>query len=466
MAGRCPEHLEAEFIADVLSGMKTKHLAKKYGRVRRTISEWKRRLREAGRLADGRQKGGDTLRFREVGGNYAEASSQGNRIQTLEQLLSAAHVDLDTWQVKDWGVKKWEVGAKIKLADIQYDQGKADGWIQHRGLGVKDLWSVWAKFIRREPVAIQPAIQPIDIGRTWHQPKAPEQIAGRALIAADAQFGFEWEPPQWRLNPFHDREALDLLLQIATDAQPDIIELLGDWQDLTIWTDRWARLPKFYGTTQPALLECAWWLGHLREACPNAVIRYHMGNHEQRMDTATATHLREACELKPADGIDLPPAMSIRNLLGLDSLGIKWVGGYPDDITWLGDAVRVQHGHIARKKPLSSVTELLKQGKAHQICGHIHRDEMVSESYKDDDGRMYQRTGYCPGALCRIDGTVPGSSIRHNWRQGIGVVDWSGRNVNITHIPINGGRAIWDSRVYEARDRRDNLRADLSKWNW
>jgi len=52
MAGRCPEHLEAEFCADVLAGMSEQRLARKYKRVRRTISEWKRKLRDAGTLQD------------------------------------------------------------------------------------------------------------------------------------------------------------------------------------------------------------------------------------------------------------------------------------------------------------------------------------------------------------------------------------------------------------------------------
>jgi len=50
MAGRCPEHLEAQFVADVQSGMTGKQLADKYSRTERTIAEWKRKLRVAGEL--------------------------------------------------------------------------------------------------------------------------------------------------------------------------------------------------------------------------------------------------------------------------------------------------------------------------------------------------------------------------------------------------------------------------------
>ena len=54
MAGRCPEHLEAGFITDVLSGMTDKQLSEKYARVIRTMTEWKRKLRDAGKLPDPR----------------------------------------------------------------------------------------------------------------------------------------------------------------------------------------------------------------------------------------------------------------------------------------------------------------------------------------------------------------------------------------------------------------------------
>ena len=50
MAGRCPSDLEAEFIRDVQAGLTLRKLAGKHGVVPRTISEWKRKLRDAGKL--------------------------------------------------------------------------------------------------------------------------------------------------------------------------------------------------------------------------------------------------------------------------------------------------------------------------------------------------------------------------------------------------------------------------------
>ena len=52
MAGRCPDELEARFLADVSAGLTGPQLATKYERVERTITEWKRKLRDEGKLHD------------------------------------------------------------------------------------------------------------------------------------------------------------------------------------------------------------------------------------------------------------------------------------------------------------------------------------------------------------------------------------------------------------------------------
>lgn len=48
----------------------------------------------------------------DYGEKKGQLASLSSRIRTLEQLLRAAKVDLDTWQVDRYVVNKWEVGAK------------------------------------------------------------------------------------------------------------------------------------------------------------------------------------------------------------------------------------------------------------------------------------------------------------------------------------------------------------------
>jgi hypothetical protein len=73
---------------------------------------------------------------------------------------------------------------------------------------------------------------------------------------------------------------------------------------------------------------------------------------------------------------------------------------------------------------------------------------------------------YCPGCVCRIDGAVPGKRKAMNWQQGFALVDVWGDDFTIYDVEVRQGRAVWGGRVYEARDRVEDLRRDLPEWNW
>jgi len=170
--------------------------------------------------------------------------------------------------------------------------------------------------------------------------------------------------------------------------------------------------------------------------------------------------------LQAVDEVDLLPAMSVERLLALHRLGIQWIGNYPDDKSWLGEHILVSHGDIARTKPLATITETLRQGRCHRIVGHIHRDELVSEMREMPGGKTKQITGYCPGCACHVDGRLPGSTSSSNWRQGIGIIEWSGPYITVTHIPIYNGVAVWQGRELRARDWVGPLRQAYPDWNW
>ena len=50
--------------------------------------------------------------------NRATVESKSPRIKTLDQLLEACEVDLETWRVDHYILNKWEVGAKQKLGHL------------------------------------------------------------------------------------------------------------------------------------------------------------------------------------------------------------------------------------------------------------------------------------------------------------------------------------------------------------
>ena len=184
------------------------------------------------------------------------------------------------------------------------------------------------------------------------------------------------------------------------------------------------------------------------------------------MENTLVNHMREACNLKAVDEVDLPPSMSVPKLLSLHKMDIDWVGGYPDDISWLGEHIQVSHGNIARIKPLATVTDTVNQGRYHRVVGHTHRDEMVSELRLMSDGSLKRVVGYCRGCACHVDGRIPGSTTNSNWRQGFGIIEWSGEHISITHIPVNDAVAIQNRQRFEARDWVGPLKEAEPKWNW
>jgi hypothetical protein len=183
------------------------------------------------------------------------------------------------------------------------------------------------------------------------------------------------------------------------------------------------------------------------------------------MKDAIMTHLRAAYGLRAADEFELPPALSPQRLLALHALGVEWVGEYPNDASWLGDSLKLHHGDVAKAVPGATARGIVEKSDVSVIFGHIHRKERVSRTLHVRDS---QRTimAYCPGCVCRIDGAVPGKRKAMNWQQGFALVDVWGDDFTIYDVEVRQGRAVWGGRVYEARDRVEDLRRDLPEWNW
>lgn len=400
-------------------------------------------------------------------GNYAEAKAQAVDIRSLEQLLEIVDPDLDVWQILDWGIKCWQVGAKIEIGELEFDEGRISGHLSKQGLGKENLWSAWVKFIRRKPIPIRPVIQPVQSSAVFPPPPIPNREPGdvrRGLLIPDVQMGYERDIRTGALKPFHDRRAMDLGVQLATALQPEVIVVMGDYLDLTMFTDKYIRSPEFYFTTQPSVLEAHFYLRRLREACPAARIYLLIGNHEQRVEKMLSVHLLEACDLKAADELQLPPALSVPKLLALHALQVEWIGEYPDGEVWLGP-LRVTHGERVSQIPGGSARKVAEDCDQHTAFGHVHRIEMVSRRVRTRRGWRTVRT-FTPGCLCHIDGRVPGSDKADNWQQGLAVVEYTESSYTALPIEITEGACIYDGSVWRGRDYTDALSEIWPEWNW
>lgn len=406
------------------------------------------------------------------GNNLNLESAFGRRITSLDDLLDACHVDLDVWSVERYLVNKWEVGAKLSERRLVWSDGQiVEGHINDSGkLTIEPLIQVKAWLVRKNPIAITPTVEPIAIVLPAPRPggtRADKISDGwrSALIVPDIQIGFGRDIMTNTLTPFHDRRAMDLVLNIAKRNRFDDIIFLGDLLDLPDWSDKFLRSPEFYFSTQSALVEAAWYLAQFRIAQHDSRMVLIEGNHERRMDTAIVTHLAASYQLKPANEIHLAPVLTVPRLLGLESIGVEWSGGYPDSGFWLNDGLLVTHGNIARAGA-GDTAKAMVQNKTHStIFGHIHRLEKVPMTLTSREGnRSIMAVG--AGCLCRLDGVVPGHEVGQNWQNGFVVVHYDSRGrSHIEDYLIDDGKTFYGRETYTGGDYTKKLIKDTG-WNF
>lgn len=400
------------------------------------------------------------------GGNHLQITMTipEDRITTLDKLLEVCQVDTSVWDVERWIVNTWEGFRKNEQRDIRWDDGKANGRVLDDGdIRTKTLYQVKVWLIRKNPIALEPVVQPLEISIRFQERARPNDTndgVKSALIIPDLQVGFSRDLKTGALLPFHDRGAMDIVLRIAKEKGFDKVVFLGDLLDLPDWSDNFIRSPEFYFTTQPAIVELAWWLGQLRLILPNAEMFAIEGNHEQRMEKAVMKNMAAAYHLSPAYDTNIQPVLSVPRLLGLDKLGIEWVSGYPDAEVWLADDLVCVHGERARAVSGATARVLGEDLGVSIVFGHIHRREMVIRSIVTRSGQKVL-SSTCPGCLCKIDGTVPGNTKRQGWSQGFAIAYYGdGLGSVVEVVPIEEGGTLYHGKVYKANFDLQSLRKD------
>ena len=396
-------------------------------------------------------------------GNDLHIDSRSKRITTLAELIKQCEIDLNEWIIERHVINKWEVGAKF-------------GPKGYEEIVTTPLFQVKVWLIRRHPEAQEPVVSPVVISVSRSRARADaKKVDGllHALILPDPQIGFHKSLRTGKLTPFHDRAALDVALQIAQEYKFDKTVWLGDLMDLAEFTDKFIRSPNYYWSTQPAAIECKWWMTQFRDADPKGEHYALEGNHDKRLMDHMLKHFKEVYGLRSVDHMELPPLMSIPRILALHDIDVEWVKDYPNGEVWINDRLACEHGAIARAKSGGTVSAMIVDAQVSRIFGHTHRMEHASKTIFERGGSRTIQV-WSMGCLCRVDGKVPGVKARQNWQQAVGFVEYmeSGEHT-ITPIEIAGGRAIFRGKLYVARDRLDDLREDIAgqggdkpDWNW
>ena len=435
--------LKADAIRMCEEGMPRKEVSELTGIPTSTLKTLMRNKRESNQTVNGADI---EEKIEEYGkDNEKVIDSKSHRITTLKQLIEFCKIDLEVWNIDRHIINKWEVGIN-----------------QNGVVRTSPLFQVKAWLSKKYPEAIKPVIQPIEINVEIPKlGKSKKAGLKKGLLLGDAQIGFYRSMRTGKLTEFHDRKAIDIVIQLLNKYQFDLIVIGGDWLDFSMWSAKFLKKPAYYFTTQPALVECAWILAVIRRLQPNAEIIYLEGNHEVRPEKAIMEHFVDGYGLRSADNVEGMAVMSIPNLLSLPKLNIAYYGNYPADEYWLNDRAVVRHGDTARKGSGATVSALARDAQNTEMVFHIHRLEMVSKTIHTRDGSEIINQ-FCPGCLCRIDGAVP-EDERPNWQQGIAVINYDdNRYLNIEPIPIQDGQALYRDEIYTGNDYVAALRKDTT----
>lgn len=308
-----------------------------------------------------------------------------------------------------------------------------------------------------EPV--RPA-QPVSVKAT--PTTAPRSLQGYTTTALlmDNQIGYT-ETDDGRIINFGDERAMAAALAVLRAANPHEVVWGGDVIDLAAQS-RHAQHPGFARMTQRAIDRTGKHLSEVRCILPKSKMWYFEGNHDMRLQTYILQNAMAAAGLRRAGKPDLPPAMSMENLLGLDELDITYVGGYPAGELWLGDDTVIIHGYSSGGRGSTAAKYLDdRYGTANVGFGHTHRQEMLTRR-ANVKGEPVTRFGFNPGTLCRIDGAVPSVKggidpngvpveVTENWTQGIALHHRrKGQPSIVELVPISDGVAHYRGQLFRA----------------
>lgn len=366
--------------------------------------------------------------------------------KTLEDLINELDIDKSVWEITNVVYNEWDGMRPHDNGTIKLHQIK----ISLRRIILQTNYEI------PKPINIVLNVEERNVYRN------KSSSIKTAVILPDMHIGFRRNNSNSELISTHDRKAMDVALQITRYIRPDRIVLLGDNLDLA-QESKYPTGPEFYFTTQASAVELAWWLAQLRAIDSEMQIDYLEGNHGSRIDKLLMQNAVSAYGLKAADNLEGPPLLSIQNLIGLDSLNIKYYPNYPQGKVVLNDNLICIHGDVAKGESGATVSAVVKDTRVSVIQGHIHRYEVATKTLWGANDKAYMYTAASFGCLCKIEpSVVPGAKAYQNWQQGLGIVYYEEGGIQQFRqefVPIIEGRAILQSEIFHASEEIDIIKA-------
>jgi len=424
--------------------------------MKRAISKIKKKLKEAGILAvppsagssesykvyDEEDTSYETEEKRE---NYDSLNYEkiSRRITNVEEYIEFLKLDLDKWEVRDSGFTKWDIGIKV-------------GSKENAHVEVTPLFRVFFKaspkvinvprFEFPEPTVFNLSIKNPEI------PKPKQDGFSSALILSDAQISYVRDDSSGYLSPIHDRPSMLLAIAVAKDLQPNFIIFNGDMFDLSDWSTKYTTSPAMTRTLKPAVAEFGYYVGLLKSVSPKSRMIFIEGNHENRMIRAIIEYMPFAYGLISLNDVKGYDVISIPAIFGFESLGIEWIGNYPNGKFFLNDFATIEHGNVAIRDPGKTAAKMLEERLTSVNFGHIHRIEGATKTIDTPYGKksIYSQTYGC---MCSIHGDVPSNGSEPNWQKGFGVNYFNDSFSVPVPIRVEDEKCIFNSKMYSINEK-------------
>jgi len=367
-------------------------------------------------------------------------------IKTHFDLMRSHQIDAKDWIIASPIHRAWTVPMKLRV--IETRDTKGDPVITNKAAQLQQHY-VGVKLLPRHPEPVEPIITPVVMN--YNRMNSRKQKKGkvkRDLIVGDAQMGFLRQPNTGELVPFHDRRVLWLILQLLDKYDFDNLIFAGDWADFAEFSTHWKPEPEYYFTTQPTVIEMAYWMAAFREVHRGKMI-YLEGNHDQRIVSMIKERMPGAYGLRPADALELPPIYSPVHLFGLQNVGCEYLDGYPNNNYRLSDGLVVTHGDKAKATAGATAAAHLQRRAFSVVFFHSHRQEQVSTSIETTNGKItIQATN--PGCCSHVDGRVPGEKADISRQQGLAIVERTQNKESVFTVPIEEGFMVYAGEEYQA----------------
>lgn len=267
---------------------------------------------------------------------------------------------------------------------------------------------------------------------TKQKPLFPKAVREVVLIVSDFHF------------PIHDRDFVDVLIQIASALDIDRIIINGDLFDITSLSrhvsDR-ERPVRWVDERAEALREVV----YLRAMLPGVPFEFIPGNHDIR-------------PLKWIDekAIPLQGMFSLEHLLGIDDpkLGIEMIS---EGRIILSDDLMVKHGTRVSKHAGESVKKEMEEAQMGVIMGHIHRAAIVHQrKARQAISNTAPLVGVELGCGCSLNPTYLPKEDTANWQHAFAIVSIDDDGYAEPElVRVHQGRALFRGMRFESRLLKD-----------